>query len=133
MEAHPRKGRVLMSRMLDRPSTSGSGMPRLARDSAFNLIGQGVPFLAALFAIPLLIRGLGTDRFGVLTLAWMVVGYFSLFDLGLGRALTQVVAETLTDEQDTKSPPIVWPAMVMMVALGLLGALVMTLISPWLV
>jgi O-antigen/teichoic acid export membrane protein len=110
--------------------TSGS---RLARNSIFNLIGQGVPLLAAFIAIPLLIRGLGTDRFGVLTLAWMVIGYFSLFDLGLGRALTQVVAETLTDRQDTQAPPVVWTAIVMMFVLGLLGTLVVSVISPWLV
>ena len=108
-------------------------MPRLARDSAFNLIGQGVPFLAALFAIPLLIRGLGTDRFGVLTLAWMVVGYFSLFDLGLGRALTQVVAEQLGEGGTLRAPPVVWAALGLMLALGSLGAAVLALMSPWLV
>ena len=80
-------------RLSDGPSTLLTGGSRLAHNSVLNLIGQGIPFLAAFFAIPLLIRGLGTDRFGVLTLAWMVIGYFSLFDLGLGRALTQVVAE----------------------------------------
>ena len=106
---------------------------RLIRNSFFNLIGQGAPLLAALVAIPLLIRGLGTDRFGVLTLAWMVIGYFSLFDLGLGRALTQVVAKRLTDRQDGRAPPVVWSAIAMMLVLGLLGTVVLSLISPWLV
>lgn len=78
---------------LDRPTRLLTGGTRLARNGVFNIIGQGVPLLAAFFAIPRLIHGLGTDRFGVLTLVWMVIGYFSLFDLGLGRALTQVVAE----------------------------------------
>ena len=49
--------------------------------------------LVALVAIPILVDGLGTARFGILTLAWMVVGYFSLFDLGLGRALTKLTAK----------------------------------------
>ena len=31
-------------------------------------------------AIPRLIEALGTARFGLLTLAWVVIGYFSLFD-----------------------------------------------------
>jgi O-antigen/teichoic acid export membrane protein len=119
--------------MLDRPSTLRPEGSRLARDSVFNLIGQGAPLLAALFAIPLLIRGLGTDRFGVLTLAWMVIGYFSLFDLGLGRALTQVVAEKLGHGPDTHAPSLVWTALAMMSALGLLGTLVVSLLSPWMV
>ena len=110
-----------------------TGGSRLAWNSVLNLIGQGIPFLAAFFAIPPLIRGLGTDRFGVLTLAWVVIGYFSLFDLGLGRALTQVVAAKMSEGHDTQAPPIVWPALGMMLGLGLLGTLVVCGVAPWLV
>jgi O-antigen/teichoic acid export membrane protein len=117
----------------DRPRTLLTGGGRLALHSAFNLIGQGAPLVAAFFAIPLLIRGLGTDRFGVLTIAWTVIGYFSLFDLGLGRALTQVVAQRLSQSDDTQAPAFVWTALAMMFALGLLGTVVVSLMSPWLV
>jgi len=51
--------------------------------------------LAALVAIPVTLRGLGTERFGALSLAWLLIGYLSLFDLGLGRALTKLAAERL--------------------------------------
>ena len=64
-------------------------------NSVWNLVGLGLPLLVALVSIPILIRGLGTDRFGILTLAWVVIGYFSLFDLGLGRAVTKLVADRL--------------------------------------
>src|SRR5437773_8518685 len=67
----------------------------LARNTVWNLLGNGAPMLVAVFCIPILIKGLGTDRFGVLTLAWALIGYASLFDLGLGRALTQLVARKL--------------------------------------
>jgi O-antigen/teichoic acid export membrane protein len=117
MEAHAWEGCVLS----------------LARNSALNLVGQAIPFLAAFVAIPLLIRGLGTDRFGVLTLAWMVIGYFSLFDLGLGRALTQVVAEQRGQGDHAQAPPIAWIALATMFALGLVGALVVSVMAPWLV
>ncbi len=106
---------------------------RLARNSLLNLLGQGVPFLAAIVAIPLLIHGLGTDRFGVLTLAWMVIGYFSLFDFGLGRALTQVVAERIGAARTEKAPSLVWAALALMFGLGLVGTVVGCAISPWLV
>jgi O-antigen/teichoic acid export membrane protein len=123
---HPLKTSHLTTKAL-----AGGGL--LVRNSLFNLIGQGIPLLVALFTIPLLIHGLGTDRFGVLTLAWMVIGYFSLFDLGLGRALAQVVAEKLSAGEERQLPPLVWTALVLMFVLGLLGALVVSLISPWLV
>ncbi len=109
------------------------GGHRLARNVVWNLLGTGAPLLVAIVAIPLLIEGLGTARFGVLTIAWMVVGYFSLFDLGLGRALTKLVAEKLGKGQDDEIPALIWTAMSLMAALGVLGAIVVAALSPWLV
>jgi O-antigen/teichoic acid export membrane protein len=105
----------------------------LARNTIWNLVGQSAPLLVALVAIPLLIKGLGTARFGVLTLAWAFVGYFSLFDLGLGRALTKLVAEKLGAEQAEDLPRLIWTALALMGVLGIIGALVAASISPWLV
>jgi O-antigen/teichoic acid export membrane protein len=45
--------------------------------------------------MPVLARALGPDRFGLLGLAWTLVGYASLLDFGLGRATTQVVSARL--------------------------------------
>src|SRR3712207_3801756 len=105
----------------------------LARNTIFSFAGQIAPLLVALFAVPLLIDGLGTDRFGVLTLAWIVIGYFSLFDLGLGRALTMLVAEKLGMGRERDIPPIVWTALFLMLLLGLIGTAVVSLLSPLLV
>jgi O-antigen/teichoic acid export membrane protein len=105
----------------------------LARNTGWNLAGLLIPIIVAIFAIPLLIRGLGTDRFGVLSLAWVVIGYFSLFDLGLGRALTQLVSKKLGTGQDQEIPELIWTALFLMLLLGLVGTIVMLLLSPWLV
>ena len=105
----------------------------LARNVLWNLLGTGSPLLVALFAIPILIEGLGTERFGVLMLAWMVVGYFSLFDLGLGRAVTKLVAEKLGKGQSGEVPELIWTAMTLMAVLGVLGAVIIAALSPWLV
>jgi O-antigen/teichoic acid export membrane protein len=110
-----------------------TGSRRLARNILWNLLGNGVPLLVAIVAIPLLIEGLGTERFGLLTLAWMVVGYFSLFDLGLGRALTKLVAERLGQGHVSDVPALIWTAMSLMGALGVLGATCVAVLSPWLV
>jgi O-antigen/teichoic acid export membrane protein len=105
----------------------------LARNTVWNLLGQALPLLVALLAIPYLVAGLGTSRFGVLTLAWMVIGYFSLFDLGLGRALTKLVAEKLGSSRDEQIPRAVWTALSMMLGFGILGAALAALATPWLV
>jgi len=106
---------------------------RLARNVLWNLLGTGAPLLVALFAIPLLIEGLGTERFGVLLIAWMVVGYFSLFDMGLGRALTKLVAEKLGKGTGDEISALIWTAMAMMAVLGVVGAIIIAVLSPWLV
>lgn len=105
----------------------------LARNTLWNLFGQGVPLVVAIFSIPPLVHGLGTERFGVLTLVWLVIGYFSLFDLGIGRALTQLVAEKLGVGDTHRIPSLVWTAMVFMTGLGVVGAMIVGLISPWVV
>lgn len=89
--------------------------------------------IVAVFSIPILITGLGKDRFGVLALAWAVIGYASLFDLGLGRALTQLVAKKLGAGEDSEVPTLVWTSLILMLVLGLAGALAAVLLSPWLV
>lgn len=94
---------------------------RLARNTLWNLLGQGLPLLAAVFAIPILVQQLGTERFGILTLIWVVIGYFSVFDLGLGRALTQLVAGKLEGPEAAKLAPLVWTALTLMSLFGLIG------------
>jgi O-antigen/teichoic acid export membrane protein len=61
-------------------------------NSAWNVFGQGFPLLLAVFFIPGLISGVGTDKFGALTIIWSFLTYFSVFDLGIGRSLTQLLA-----------------------------------------
>ena len=105
----------------------------LARNTIWNLAGNGAPLLVAVFSIPILIHGLGKDRFGVLTLAWALIGYASLFDIGLGRALTQLVAKKLGSGEDHEIPALAWTSLLLMLALGAVGTVVILAISPWLV
>jgi len=102
---------------------------RLARNAVWNLLSLAAPMLVALGAIPVLIRTLGADRFGILTLAWMLIGYCSLFDLGLGRALTKLVSGGFGEElsitpRRTGLASAVWTALVLMLVLGCAGALI---------
>lgn len=105
----------------------------LARNTLLNLIGQAVPMLVAVICIPFVVRGMGTDRFGLLTLAWAVLGYFTIFDLGLGRATTKYVAEALSKGEATQVPQIIWTAVTVQAIMGFAGAIVLLLITDPLV
>lgn len=105
----------------------------LARNTILNLVGQIVPGLVALVAIPILIRGLGAEGYGILSLALIVLGYFGLFDLGLGRATTKYVAEYLGREDTKEVPGLVWTSVGVQLLLGTLGGLLLAAASPFLV
>ena len=82
----------------------------LQRNVALNLVGWALPAAAAFASIPLLARGFGPARYGLVVLAWSCVSVFSLFDFGLGRALTRLVAERLAAHEDDSIAEIVWSA-----------------------
>jgi O-antigen/teichoic acid export membrane protein len=94
-----------------------------ARNSALNLVGMLLPLVLAVVAIPPLMRGLGADRFGILTLAWAAIGYFGLFEFGLSRALTQAVAHRIGRSLEHEVPALAWSGLLLLLALGILGAL----------
>jgi len=70
---------------------------RLSHATAWNLVGLGFPLVLAAITIPLLIDNLGQERFGLLALMWALLGTASLFDFGLGRALTVAVARKFAE------------------------------------
>lgn len=105
----------------------------LAKNTFWNLFGQVLPLVVGVIVIPRLIHGLGTARFGILTLGWAIVGYTSLFDLGLSRALTKLVAEKIGGGEGEGLPSLIWTALGIMLFTGIMGALIMAAITPWLV
>lgn len=100
---------------------------RLVRSVIWNFAGTAAPLLVGLAAIPLLIEGMGKERFGLLAIIWMGVGYFSLFDMGLGRALTKLVAERLGDGRTEDIHSLIWTALPLIVSLGVLSAVMVLL------
>ena len=104
----------------------------LARNVALNLAGWALPAVAALIAVPLLVRGLGDARFGVLALAWTALGYFSIVDLGMGRAVTHAVAERTGQGRESETGRVVRASLAVLVPLGVVAAAAMALATGWL-
>lgn len=105
----------------------------LAHNILLNMIGQGFPLIVAILSIPFVIRGLGIERFGILTFAWILLGYFNIFDLGFGRATTKFVAEALSIGKKERLPSIVWTSIINQTTLGVIGGFIMVIITPLLV
>ena len=105
----------------------------LTKNTLWNLLGHGLPLIVGVVTIPALIDRLGTERFGVLAILWVVIGYFNLFDFGIGRALTKMIAEQLGIGKIGDIPALIQTALVLTCAFGIFGALMFAGLSRLLV
>lgn len=104
----------------------------LARNASLNVVAQLIVALAAILLLPIIVRDLGDDAYGLLSLALVVFSSFSLLDLGLGRTTTKFVAEHLAKGDLEGIGPVIWTSFGIQVMLGGLAGLVFGLSTPWL-
>lgn len=96
----------------------------VGRDSLYNIAGSVTPLMLALLTIPLYIEAVGIERYGALAIAWLILGYFGLFDLGLGRATAQRIA-VLHDSSDEHRASVFWTAALVNIGIGVLGGILL--------
>ena len=102
----------------------------LVFNSAISLFTQGFPLIIAFFTIPLVIHGLGTERFGILTLVWAIIGASSILDFGLGHALTQFISKKLGIKDLVDIEVHIWTALFIIFILGIIASIVVFLLVP---
>jgi O-antigen/teichoic acid export membrane protein len=105
----------------------------LASNAGINLATAAASALAAALALPVLVHHLGLARFGALTLIWAVARYSSFCDLGIGAALTTMIAENLAGDRETRSLALIWTGLALMAGVGALLGLVLFALSPSLI
>lgn len=93
----------------------------VTRNTTFNLLGTAAPILIALISIPVYLNLVGEQRYGMLSIAWLLLGYFGAFDLGIGRAAAQRIAKL--EHAHTARARSFWTALCLNTALGGLGGL----------
>jgi O-antigen/teichoic acid export membrane protein len=112
-----------------RPHSAGT----VAWNTVANLLTQGFLVVLAVGCMPFLVRSLGDDTFGLLTLVWTFVGYFSLLDFGVSRAITKFLADALALGQLEQARRITWGSLLFSVIVGSIASATIVLLSPWLV
>jgi len=119
-----------MAPVADRPLHLSS--LKVSHGALLNLAGHAAPLLAAVLVVPRLLTVLGSERFGFLALAWALVGYFSFLDLGLGRALSRIVAERLGTPRGVGLPRLAASTMTLSALLGVVAGLLLYACAGWL-
>jgi O-antigen/teichoic acid export membrane protein len=86
----------------------------------------------AMAVTPFLIHLLGVSRWGVLSTALALVGMFGVFDFGIGRALTRLLAELVGLGEDEQAASLVKTGVMVLACVGLVvGALAFGFIYVW--
>lgn len=103
------------------------------RNSFYNIFGQFLPLVVGFVSIPMLIKNLGIERFGLLSLVWVFLGYLAFFDLGFSRAIIKIIAEEMAKQRQEKVPAIIWTAIWIVGFLSIIGCIILILLSDLLV
>jgi len=113
-----------------RQEQQASLVSRIVRGGFWNLSGQGITMLVSLLATPVTIRLLGTERYGVLALINLLVGYLSFADWGMGTASTRFAATAHAVEDDKGEAAAVWGALLVSVVPVSLTVVALILLAP---
>lgn len=105
-------------------------MNDIKKNISWNFLSNVFPLCIALIFLPLLIKEYGMERFGLIGLIWVVLGYFGLFDLGLSRALTQLVAASIGKKTSpVEISKLIHTGIILSILVGIIGGLMLYLFS----
>jgi O-antigen/teichoic acid export membrane protein len=96
----------------------------IKKNVLWNLFGSAAPLLVGVVAIPYIYKEIGIERIGVLTIIWALIGYFSIFDFGLGRAITQRIASLEAHESNGQKRTIATTGVFLTLLIGTIGGLI---------
>ncbi len=117
------------------PSPAGTAPPagQLASSAALGLAGMATQILVLFVSLPLLVRTLGVETYGVLNVVLVAVSYLTLLNCGLAQGLTKLSAEALGRGAYREIPALFWTSAAAVSVLGLAGAALLVAAAPFLV
>lgn len=90
----------------------------------YNAMGSIFPIIISLATVPLYIHMLGLSRYGIVTLSWILLGYFGFLDFGMSRASANAMARLPEDDTRNRSK-VFMTTLYSNMMMGTVGGLVM--------
>jgi O-antigen/teichoic acid export membrane protein len=94
----------------------------ISKHTTYNVAGAVLPIGVTLITVPLYLEVVGVERYGILSICWVLLGYFGFLDLGLGPAVAQKIASARNEDGDA-AEAVFWTAVWLSLAAGLASAL----------
>lgn len=110
-------------------NTSKISSNGIARNTFLNIVTQGAYIILAFWSLPIIVKHLGAEQFGLLAIVWAVIGYFSLMDFGISRANTKLISELRSMGDRAFEHEVIWSSIVLSVGIGILSGILIFLFS----
>jgi O-antigen/teichoic acid export membrane protein len=94
----------------------------------YNVFGALLPLATSLGTVPFYIHQIGLARYGVVTITWVLLGYFGFLDFGLSRASANALAKLSTSQERS---PVLVTAFCCNLGLGLVGGVILYLVGHY--
>jgi O-antigen/teichoic acid export membrane protein len=108
----------------------------MAKNIGRNMLLSGaswlIPAVVAFVAVPIVVRGLGANVYGVVALAGAVAGYLGVLDLGLGQGAVRYLSVFVSLRHGRAMRQLVVSVLAWFVAAGVIGTAIIWLLAPWL-
>ena len=89
-----------------------------------NLLSPSVRIVVALVTVPLYLHHIGDARYGVMSIVWVLLGFFGFLDLGLSRAVTNALAK-LRDAPQAHRARVLLTTFILNLSIGIAGGIVL--------
>jgi O-antigen/teichoic acid export membrane protein len=96
----------------------------LKANFAFNVFGMAIPIAVALMTVPIYISYIGAARYGVLSIIWILLGYFGFLDFGLSRASANALAKLAHASRKVRADVLV-TSLYLNLLLGVVGGVIL--------
>lgn len=104
---------------------------QLVRNSAANFAAAALPAVAMLVTLPLIVRFLGVEDYGVLTMVMAITGYFAVVDINVTAGSVKYISEYHAKRDLERVYQVVSFGALFYLVLGFVGAVGIYLAAPW--
>jgi len=101
------------------------------KNSIHNILGWIIPIIIFIILTPIMIKKMGQEAFGIITIIQIITGYMTVLNFGFSEAIIKQVAESFGKDKE-QTMRVLWVGMGIFFIVGSFGTGILFLLSGWL-